>query len=106
MSATVRLTSKLNSIAAGMEARAQAQKVAAAGRIADDMRANVAVLSGATRESIESGPDGPDAVVTADLPWRQLEYGTVHMAAKPFVTPAVEAERGRFLSLLARAILG
>ena len=35
-----------------------------------------------------------------------VEYGTVHQAAQPYLTPAVEAERGPFLAAVGDALKG
>lgn len=106
MAATVRLVSRLDDIARGMAAKGRAQDLAAANRIAADMRRRVPVRTGELQESIEAHPTAEGAVVTADFPWRQVEYGTVKMAAQPFATPAVEAERPGFIRALGRALLG
>lgn len=104
--ATVRLTSRLDDIARKLEAAGRTQDLATAERIASDMRSGVPVFMGYLRDSIEAEPTGDGAAVYADFPWRQVEYGTVKMAAQPFVTPAIENNRRTFLASLRRALLG
>jgi HK97 gp10 family phage protein len=59
----------------------------------------VPVDTGALRASIESDMTGDTSgeVATAIEYSVYVEYGTVHMAARPYMTPAAEAERRHFM---------
>lgn len=77
-------------------------------RVAAGARARVRVLTGDLQRSITVRPDEANKryMVTAgriDGPPIALflEAGTVKMTAKPFMGPALEAERGSYLSQLA-----
>ena len=55
--------------------------------------------------SVNSEMTGPTegVVHTGDVPYAvHLEYGTVHMAARPYFTPAAEAERDGFVTEMSR----
>ena len=65
-----------------------------------------AVDTGATMNSINARPDDTDA---NGLSWKIgpsteyapfIEYGTVYMRARPFMTPALEQESPRFVEAL------
>ena len=72
-----------------------------AARVAAAARANAPVLTGELRDSIEV--EGTDVVArAAHAP--HVELGTVDQAAQPFLSPAVEAERGEFPAAIAAAI--
>lgn len=93
----VNVTSRLDEIARQARHGADNAAAGAAHRIAREMRARVPADTGATARSIKVERNASDEyAVTADFPWRQLEFGTVKMPARPFATPAAEAERDRF----------
>lgn len=81
-----------------------------AAMLRDAMKARVSVLSGATRDSIEVGPEKakkgrPQLNVTAaDIAAIQLEFGNQHMNAEPFARPAVDSEKGRMLAAFGEAL--
>jgi len=97
MPTRVVLTSRLPQIAARASAGAEAQERATSERVAARMRADVAVDTGATRDSIRVTDKGVEVGGAA----LYLEYGTHDTAAQPFLLPAVEAERAPFLGRLA-----
>lgn len=105
----VEMSAKWRGIAEARKAFAKLPEVAraAANKSVDDSRkavvadakARVPVLTGALKKSIGSRQDKrrAKATVFAKAPHAHLvEFGTVHSAAKPFMLPAAEAERGNF----------
>lgn len=62
------------------------------------------VLTGNLRRSIHVTPvDTSHALVGTDVEYAPYqEYGTRHMAAQPYLTPAVEHARAPFLAALAK----
>ncbi len=58
------------------------------------------VDTGTLRNSIQAEPEGEHTWIVAPHTEyaEHLEYGTRHMAAQPYMTPAAEAERPIFLS--------
>ena len=94
MSARVTATSRLAQIAQNATMSADARLRDSAERIAQGAEQRAPSRSGALAESIGVEKTGPyEYAVTADIPWRFLELGTVKMAAQPFMVPAAEAER-------------
>lgn len=79
--------------------------VSVADRIADAARANVAVDTGATRDSIEVVDESGDAIVRVGGAGLFLELGTAHMAAEPFLQPAAD-DVAREVPAMAREQLG
>ncbi len=77
---------------AKMNAEAKEVKARALERIAEEARLRVRVDSGATQESIQVLDDTVDAGEAALF----LEYGTVKMAAYPFLGPAADAVQRSF----------
>ena len=71
-------------IAEGLEAAKEAEE-AAKQTIADRARERVAVLTGATRDSIQETAEGVEAGEASVF----LEFGTVKMAAQPFFLQGV-----------------
>lgn len=61
-----------------------------------------AIDTGALINSIQSDTDGPmQAAVHTNVDHAvYLEYGTIHMAPRPFMVPAAEAERSEFVRRL------
>jgi HK97 gp10 family phage protein len=74
---------------AGPAADLTVKQVAA--KVEDTMKADAPVLTGELRDSIHSVDDGHAAVlIEADSPHAIFnEFGTVHMAAHPFMRPAL-----------------
>jgi HK97 gp10 family phage protein len=70
-------------------------------RIAQGAEQRAPRRSGDLAESIAVERIGPfEYAVTADIPWRFLEFGTVKMGAQPFMVPAAEAERDNLIRSL------
>ena len=73
-------------------------------RISDRMRRTAPHQSGTLLTSIESdvaartGVTGKVIIKSDAFYWRFLEYGTIHMAARPFVRPAAESESAPFIN--------
>lgn len=92
----VKVTSRLDDIAVRALRDADSKLEASARRIADGARARAPRRTGALAETIDVAQEGPlSFAVVADIPWRFLEFGTVKMGARPFMTPAAEAERDK-----------
>jgi len=68
--------------------------------VASAAQSNAPVDTGALRASIDVTKTGSTAAqVTTGVDYAiYQEYGTYKMPAHPFMTPAAEAERGRYLS--------
>lgn len=69
--------------------------------VAQRMRSLVRVDTGRLRQAIEvssRGLSGRVLINPSGFYWPFLEYGTVRMAARPFVRPAAEAETSDFLT--------
>ena len=69
----------------------------------------VPVDTGATKNSIEvhPGPGDAEASVGPSTEYAPfLEFGTRRMAARPFMVPAAEAERGPFMAALKAIVEG
>jgi HK97 gp10 family phage protein len=67
------------------------------------MRATVAVKTGRLKRGISTSARGLNGRVLIDpdlFYWRFLEYGTVNMAARPFIRPSAEAEAPHYLDRL------
>lgn len=65
-----------------------------------DLKASISARS-------EAAADGAEGVVTAGAAHAvYVELGTSHMAARPFLLPACQAERGALLEAVARAVRG
>lgn len=81
-----------------------------ADRIAKDARARVKTTSGDTgalENSIETRVDPRTLTVTVEATAPHaafVEYGTVHQAARPFMTPALEENRAAVADDVARAV--
>jgi HK97 gp10 family phage protein len=70
---------------------------------AQRMKATVKVKSGKLKRSITAKSRGLNGRVLIEpdaFYWRFLEYGTVHMSARPFVRPAAEAEDPHYIERL------
>ena len=67
---------------------------------AQRMRGTVAVRTGRLKRAISTSARGLNGRVLIEpkaFYWRFVEYGTVNMAAQPFVRPAAEAEAPHYL---------
>lgn len=83
-----RLTSKMVSAAAD-------QSKDTAQDIVDDAKRRVPVDTGELRDSIGKRREGIGWLVEATAEYAGfVEYGTRHMAAQPYLTPAAEGQRG------------
>jgi HK97 gp10 family phage protein len=78
-------------------------------RVADRMRRMVPTPSGTLLQAIEAqvavktGLTGRVTIGAEAFYWKFLEYGTVKMAARPFIRPAAEFESNNFIARM-RAI--
>ena len=67
-----------------------------------------AVDTGATMNSINARPDGIEGLSWKIGPSTEyspfIEYGTVYMRARPFMTPALESESPRFVEAMRQII--
>lgn len=97
-----------------LDARVAATLEQAAEEIRDEARARVMELRNPARplpsrlaESIHvAGGNGPEVLVRADAPHAAaVEFGTRHMAPRPYLSPAAEGARGTLAGRLARALL-
>jgi len=106
MSGMERLTAQLNAYRTQAAAKIDEALAVSAEQIADDAKALAPVDSGATRDSIEAAKDSYQRYkVAATLPYALfLEFGTVHMAAQPFLFPAYEKNRNVVLDNLKKAL--
>lgn len=86
-------SSRIPSILRSAERRVKAANRNAAENIAQAAEARVPRDSGDTARSIDTSPVDDGHEVTVDFPAHLLEFGTVKMGARPFLTPAAEAER-------------
>lgn len=66
-----------------------------------EAKQNAPVDTGALKASVQAGAD---FVAVGQEYGPHVEFGTVHQAAQPFLTPAVEAQREPFVQRVARAI--
>jgi HK97 gp10 family phage protein len=83
-----------------VEANSRAAPKRTADRIVTKAKTYVPVDTGALKNSIraETVEAGKSAIVTVNEPYAgYVEYGTVFMAAQPFLTPATEEETGAFI---------
>jgi HK97 gp10 family phage protein len=72
--------------------------------IRDEARASAPVQTGALKNSIEARMEGSTAEVSAGVDYAPfVEYGTSNMAARPFMFPASEIERTRFVTRVEQA---
>ncbi len=102
MSSSVTLDSRLAQIAADLEREAAASADRTAQVVATRARATVPVRTGRTQASIRvmgratAGRGAYRRNVRVKFPGRFLEYGTQHMAPRPFMVPAAKAAEARF----------
>lgn len=72
--------------------------------IRDEARYMAPVLSGELRSSIQASAEGSEGEVTVGAEHaRFVEFGTSRMAAQPFLFPASEIERNRFVDRVKNA---
>lgn len=96
------LKSRLPKIPAELEARLREQTRSAADHVVEAARGRVPVVTGALRDAIHVERDdrGIGELVVAgnaNVSYAHfVEYGTVNMAAHPFLVPSAEANRQRF----------
>jgi HK97 gp10 family phage protein len=99
---------RIPQLIAAVEANSRTRVVEHANKIASDARARAPVQTGFLRSSIhvESVTAGKEAqiVVGADY-GRFVEYGTYKMAARPFLIPALEADKQAFFDDLGRGLI-
>ena len=104
------LARRLNALEKDIKKAALKGLEAGAERIAEDARARVRASSSDTGElenSIETtvDPRTLTATVEATAPHAAfVEYGTVHQAAQPFMTPALEENRTAVADDVAKAV--
>lgn len=105
MATTVLLIGNLTNRIRHAEKRCAEAVEATAKDIAKDAKARVPVRSGRLRDSIT--PERIDEftqIVTVHAEYAAfVEYGTRHMAAQPYLIPAVEAARQEFARRIAKA---
>lgn len=92
---------RIPALIAFVETQSRAAVKASADRIAEKARQLAPVDTGALRGSIEavSVTTGKSAEVRVGVPYAAyVEYGTYKMAAQPFLSPAVEQEKERFIA--------
>jgi HK97 gp10 family phage protein len=65
----------------------------AAGNVAERAAAEVPRDTGRTARSVKAVPTNDGYEVHVDFPGHLLEFGSVKMPARPFLTPAAEFER-------------
>jgi HK97 gp10 family phage protein len=90
------LKSRIPQIIANVQRNVAEVNMASARRIADDARGRAPRDRGELASGIRAAKGkGDDAGVEVSVPWRWHfpEYGTVRQAARPYLTPAAEAER-------------
>lgn len=91
-------------IALGLEAEVTKVVIATAYEVEADAKGAAPVLTGNLRRSIHTVPlDPTHAQVGTDVEYAPYqEYGTRHIPAHPFLTPAIEHARAPFLAAVAR----
>ena len=106
LSGMERLVAQLNAYRTQAAAKIDEALALSAEQIADDAKALAPVASGATRDSIEAAKNSYQRYkVAATSPYALfLEFGTVHMAAQPFLFPSFEKNRNAVLNNLKQAL--
>lgn len=89
-------------IIAGLEAKAEAFTAKAAHDIEAGAKSRAPVDTGTLRNSIQATKTGPLAWrVTVGVEYGLfVEWGTAHMAAQPYLGPAVQEVRPQFLAAM------
>jgi HK97 gp10 family phage protein len=104
------LNSRLDNIARALDEEIDTGIKRAADQIALDAKARVPVNTGALRDAIhvERVDVGQYAVVAGDgravFYGHMVENGTIHQPARPFLTPAYEAQRPNIDALVKAAL--
>lgn len=102
------LDNQFPKIIAGLEPQARAIVAKAALDIQAHAQGRAPVDTGTLKNSIRARQIGGNGA-TGSVRWQvtvgadygiYVEYGTVHMAARPFLTPAVDAVRPAFLAAM------
>jgi HK97 gp10 family phage protein len=104
---TVIVFNRIPALLAAVEANSRAAVKATADKIRDDAKARVPVDTGFLRDSIvsESVTAGKEAEVWVWADYGiHVEFGTYKMAARPFLTPAVEAHVDEFADAIGRGV--
>ena len=110
---SVKVTSnRIGEVSEKLRRRAREEQLACAARILQRAQALVPVRTGALRASIQIetpaatplGETGMRTInVSAGMPYAPfVEFGTRHMAARPYLRPAAEGERDRYKNAVAR----
>ena len=103
--ASVKLTSRFGQVARDLRMSAPDRVERVANDIAERAAANAPSDSGDLRGSIKVEQVGPfEFAVTADRPWRYLEFGTVKMGARPFMVPAAQGGQTKLGRMLREVI--
>jgi HK97 gp10 family phage protein len=101
------LQAALKSAPDRVKAHASSAVAASAFAIAQRARSMVPVATGALKNDITSSTTGVSGRVglatRSSYYWRFVEFGTIHMPARPFFRPAAEAESEGFIQRM-RAI--
>lgn len=84
---------------AAVEVEAQRKAAETAKKIEVDAKARAPVKTGHLRSSIVAQSAGKEAFVAAEAEYAAfVEFGTYKMAARPYLSPAVEANKAEFLN--------
>lgn len=84
-----------------VESESRAAVLKSAERVAAKARSYAPVDTGYLKSSIEASSvtSGKEADILVGAPYgAYVEYGTVHMAAQPFLTPAIREEEAEFFN--------
>lgn len=98
------LQAKLRALPVIADRAAKVGRGQGANRVAAEAQSRVPVRTGATRASIAVTVAGEGEAVVASQAAVFLEFGTVHMAAQPFLVPAFEQERDQVVEDIADAV--
>lgn len=93
----VTLESRLDKIVSDARHRSPDIVEAVTAQMADEAAHRAPHTTGDLQSSIEAVPHEGGGAVIADIPWRQLEFGTVKMGAQPFMVPTAEHHQIPFL---------
>lgn len=95
--------SRIDEILREAEKKLKISQRESADHIRDEAKMRVPVATGRTRKSIKVVRVDTGLAVTVDFPGHLLEFGTVKMGAQPFLTPAAELERPRYIESMKKA---
>lgn len=99
---------RIPQLIAAVEANARTGVKKHAEKIASDARSRAPVATGYLRSSIkaESLETGKSAQIVVGAEYgRFVEYGTYKMAARPFLTPALEADKAAFFTDMGKGLI-